>query len=175
MTSLIHRFDTSSSVLGWQPINDGVMGGVSFSRMQFDPAGHAVFAGEVSLLNNGGFASVRAPLRLGGPDTTAYCITAWGDGRTYKLNLRTDAGFDGLSYQASFTPAKGKWIQTELPLVGFSPTFRGKLLSDAPCLQPAMVTQIGLMISGRQAGSFRLLLNSIEAVGVINANVKTHG
>ena len=140
------------------------MGGVSSSQLQFDAAGHAVFAGAVSLLNNGGFASVRAPLRLGGPATTGYCIAAWGDGHTYKFNLRTDSGFDGLSYQASFTPAAGQWRDTELPLAEFSPTFRGRLVSGAPRLQPALVTQIGLMISGRQAGPFLLMLKSIEAV-----------
>lgn len=165
MADVIELFDNPSSVLGWQPINDRVMGGVSFSQMGFDPAGHAVFAGEVSLRNNGGFASVRAPvLRLGAPGTIAYCITAWGDGNTYKLNLRTDSGFDELSYQASFTPATGRWSQTELPLAKFLPTFRGRLVPDAPPLQPALVTQLGLMISDRQAGPFRLLLKSIEAL-----------
>lgn len=172
MTSLICRFDTPSSVLGWQPINDGVMGGVSSSQMRFDPAGHAVFAGEVSLLNNGGFASVRAPVRLGGLKTTAYRITALGDGHTYKLNLRADSGFDGLSYQANFTPVNGQWSQTDLPLAEFSPTFRGRLLSNAPPLQPALVTQIGLMISGRQAGRFCLLTKSIEAADAINGGIE---
>ncbi len=172
MPTLIHHFDSPSSVLGWQPINDRVMGGVSSSQMLFDPAGHAVFSGEVSLRNNGGFASVRAPLlRLGGPGTLAYCITAWGDGRTYKLNLRTDAGFDGLSYQASFTPVKGQWSQTGLPLAEFLPTFRGRVLPGAPSLQPAQVTQIGLMISDRQTGPFCLLLKSIEAAGATHRSI----
>ncbi|APW46390.1 CIA30 family protein [Rhodoferax antarcticus] len=166
MANLIELFDNPSSVRDWQPINDRVMGGVSSSQMRFDPAGHAVLAGVVSLLNNGGFASVRAQLlRLGGPGTTAYCITAWGDGNTYKLNLRTASGFDELSYQASFTPATGQWSQTELPLAKFLPTFHGRVLPDVPPLQPTLVTQLGLMISDRQAGPFRLLLKSIEAVG----------
>ncbi len=53
MPTLINRFDTPASTLNWQAINDGVMGGVSVSRMRFDLAGHAVFEGEVSLENNG--------------------------------------------------------------------------------------------------------------------------
>ncbi|HEX5697569.1 MAG TPA: CIA30 family protein, partial [Rhodoferax sp.] len=76
MTILTHRFDTPASTLNWQAINDGVMGGVSVSRMRFDSAGFAVFEGEVSLENNGGFASVRAAqLHLGGADTVAYLLT----------------------------------------------------------------------------------------------------
>jgi hypothetical protein len=54
MPALIYRFNTPASTQNWQPINDGVMGGVSVCRMRFDLSGHAVFEGEVSLENNGG-------------------------------------------------------------------------------------------------------------------------
>lgn len=165
MTNLTHRFDTPASTQNWQPINDGVMGGVSVSRMRFESAGHAVFEGEVSLENNGGFASVRASqLSLGCADTVAYRLTAWGDGRTYKLNLRTDAGFDGVNYQAVFTPAPGRWTQTVLPLASFEPNFRGRFVQGALPLRPEAVRQIGLMISDKQAGAFRLMVKSIEAL-----------
>lgn len=60
MPNLIHRFETPVSTQLWQAINDGVMGGVSVSRLRFDSTGYAVFEGVVSLENNGGFASVRA-------------------------------------------------------------------------------------------------------------------
>ena len=40
----------------WSPINDAVMGGISESRLRFDPAGHVVFLGNVSFANNGGFS-----------------------------------------------------------------------------------------------------------------------
>jgi hypothetical protein len=165
MPALIHRFNTPASTQNWQAINDGVMGGVSVSRMRFDLSGHAVFEGEVSLENNGGFASVRASrLDLGCADTEAYGLTAWGDGHTYKLNLRTDSGFDGLNYQAGFTPAVGLWTQTVLPVKAFEPNFRGRLVPGAPPLQPEAVRQVGLMISDKQAGPFRLMLKHIEAL-----------
>ncbi len=94
----------------------------------------------------------------------AYSLTAWGDGHTYKLNLRTDTGFDGVNYQAIFRPAPGLWTQTVLPVTSFEPSFRGRLVQGAPALQPASVRQVGLMISGKQAGTFRLLVKNIEAV-----------
>ena len=165
MPTLIHQFDTPSSTQDWHPINDGVMGGASLSQLRFDAALCAVFEGEVSLQNNGGFASVRTPsLKLGCPGTRAYSLTAWGDGRTYKLNLRTDAGFDGVNYQASFTPAAGHWSQTVLPVAGFLATFRGRPVQEASALRPELVTQVGLMISDKQAGPFRLLVKSIAAI-----------
>src|SRR5664279_6128413 len=159
MPTLIHFFDTPSSTQDWHPIDDGVMGGVSFSQLRFDSNGYAVFKGEVSLQNNGGFASVRtSSLRLGGPGTLAYSLTAWGDGRTYKLNLRTEAGFGGANYQASFTPTAEQWSHIVLPVAEFLPTFRGRFVQGAPSLRPELVTQVGLMVSDKQTGPFRLLV-----------------
>ena len=141
------------------------MGGVSTSRLTFDWAGHAVFEGAVSLQNGGGFASVRtSSLQLGGYATLAYSLTAWGDDRAYKLNLRTDTGFDGVNYQAVFTPTAGQWSQTVLQVTEFLPTFRGRVVQGAPALRPELVTQVGLMISDQQVGPFRLLVKSIAAI-----------
>ena len=51
-------FSTATNASAWQILNDDVMRGVSTSR--FDVTNEvAVFRGEVSLENNGGFASVR--------------------------------------------------------------------------------------------------------------------
>lgn len=165
MLTLIRSFNTPASVQDWQPINDGVMGGVSVSAMRFDLAGHAVFEGEVSLEKNGGFASVRSSqLDLGCADTVAYAMTVCGDGRTYKFNLRTDSGFDGVNYQAVFSPAAGLWTQIVLPVAAFEPTFRGRVVPGAPPLRPEAVRQVGLMIADKQAGTFRLMVKTIEAL-----------
>ncbi len=103
-------------------------------------------------------------LDLGCADTVAYALTAWGDGRTYKLNLRVDSDFDGVTYQAAFTPAAGLWTQTVLPVSIFEPRFRGRIVHGAPPLRPEAVRQVGLMISDKQAGAFRLMVKTIEAV-----------
>ena len=161
----IYHFDTPASTHDWHPIDDAVMGGVSFSRLCFDSTGHAVFEGKVSLQNQGGFASVRtSSLQLGCPETMGYLLCTWGDGKTYKLNLRNDSGFDGVNYQAAFTPAADAWNQTFLPLTDFLPNFRGRLVHGAPSLRPEDVAQVGLMISDQQAGPFRLQVKFIEAV-----------
>jgi hypothetical protein len=43
----------------WFVVSDGVMGGVFSSSMEVTSGGTGVFAGRLSLENNGGFASVR--------------------------------------------------------------------------------------------------------------------
>lgn len=155
-------FDTVAAVDGWHAIDDRVMGGVSSSRMVWDPAGFAIFTGVVSLQNNGGFASVRrATDALAAPDEMAYRLRVYGDGKRYKLNLRTDSGFDGVNYQATFAPPPGQWCDVRLPRGDFVPSFRGRVVPDAAALDSARVGQVGLMIAERQAGEFRLTIGSI--------------
>ncbi len=157
------RFDAANSVAQWHPINDGVMGGKSSSRMRLSGKGHAVFEGIVSLENRGGFASIRANTAvLAAPGIVGYRITVLGDGKRYKLNLRTDDAFDGVSYQAEFCPALAQWCTLDLPLAAFAPSYRGRLVSDAPMLDPAKVRQAGWMIAARQAGPFQLGIESIK-------------
>lgn len=154
---LLFDFGDPTAVNDWAPIDDRVMGGVSRSRMRHDPAGHAVFDGEVSLARNGGFASVRSrPGARGMPGARACLIEVRAQGQRFKLNLITDDGFDSLNYQTSFAPAAGAWETLRLPLADFHPTFRGREVLGAPALDPARIRQVGLMIADRQAGPFAL-------------------
>lgn len=164
MTSLLFDFSDPLAATLWNPINDGVMGGVSQSQLRYDPAGHAVFAGEVSFENNGGFASVRCqPMDIGRRDVTAYLLDVCGDGKRYKLNLRTDNSFDGINYQVQFQPPAGIWATCRLASADFLPSWRGRPVPNAPPLDSVRVRQIGLMIADRQEGPFALAIRSIAA------------
>lgn len=158
-------FSDPVEVARWSAINDAVMGGVSSSQLHHDPQGHAVFSGHVSFDNNGGFASVRClPRDLGRENVTGFMLMVFGDGKRYKLNLRTDNSFDGVNYQARFEPPSGIWTICRLASADFSPTWRGKPVPDAPSLDPARLRQIGLMIADRQAGPFFLAMRYILVV-----------
>jgi NADH dehydrogenase [ubiquinone] 1 alpha subcomplex assembly factor 1 len=164
MSRELFRFDTVVSVADWYAIDDSVMGGVSHSRLRHDAAGHAVFEGVVSLEKSGGFASVRSrPLDLRVSGAANYSLEVRGDGKRYKLSVRADNAFDGVSYQAGFEAPAGTWTVVRLPLSEFQPTFRGRSVPGVPLLDPAGVRQIGLIIADRQAGSFALQLRSIVA------------
>lgn len=43
MPRLLIDFADAQAVQGWTAVDDRVMGGVSRSRLRYDPAGHAVF------------------------------------------------------------------------------------------------------------------------------------
>jgi len=162
MPRVLFRFDSAASVQGWSAIDDRVMGGVSLSRLRHDAAGHAVFEGQVSLERNGGFASVRSlPQNLGLTGAVDCVVEVRGDGNRFKLNLRTDAAFDGVNYQASFAPDAGRWSVIRLPLSGFRASFRGRDVPGAPPLDAGRIQQLGFMIADRQAGAFALAVRSV--------------
>jgi hypothetical protein len=164
MARHLFDFQAAESTADWSAIDDAVMGGISASRLRHDPAGHAVFEGAVSLDNNGGFASVRSrPGELGPPGVVSYVLEVRGDGKRYKLNLRTDDAFDGVNYQAAFQTPCDQWTTVRLPISGFRATFRGRVVATAPPLDPARVRQVGLMIADRQVGTFALEVRSISA------------
>jgi len=166
MPETLFLFDRPESVAAWSAIDDRVMGGVSRSALRFDPAGHAVFSGRVSPDNNGGFASVRASVSMPpGADIDAVELVVRGDGHRYKLNLRTDRGFDGVNYQAVFAPPAGQWVTLRLTLDAFQPSYRGRAVSDAPPLRGARIEQVGLMIADRQFGAFELAIGAMRALG----------
>jgi hypothetical protein len=148
---------------GWAPIDDRVMGGISRSRLRHDPAGHAVFEGNVSLERNGGFASVRSsPAHRGIAGAQSCILEVRGDARRFKLNFLTKDAFDGLNCQATFTPDPDRWQSLHIPLAEFRPSFRGREVPGAPPLDPARIRQVGLMIAERQAGPFALAILRIR-------------
>jgi hypothetical protein len=159
---LLFDFSDPLAVDTWRPIDDRVMGGVSRSRLRHDPAGHAVFEGELSLERNGGFASVRcSPGERGHAGAEACLIDVRGAGRQYKLSLLVDDGFDSVSHQAGFAPAGSGWQTLRLPLSAFRASFRGREVPGAPPIDPARIRQVGLMIAARQAGPFALDIQRI--------------
>lgn len=160
----VFDFSRPESAEQWRSVDDGVMGGLSTSRMVHVPEGHAVFSGTLSLENNGGFASVRCmPGRFDLAEYDGVRLRVRGDGRTYRLRLRMDEGFDGVAYQASFPTEDGTWTTVDLPFTSFHPSFRGRAVPNAPALDPAKIRQIGFMIADKQEGRFTLTVALLAA------------
>lgn len=162
---MLYDFTSDEQVRQWQVINDGVMGGVSRSTFtKIEPAG-AVFAGQVSLENYGGFCSVssRQPAPVDASAFNGIALRCKGDGKTYKLTLKNDASFGGFSYQFRFAVLADEWMVVQAPFGQFKASFRGQQVPDAPALNPGVIQSIGLLIADKQAGSFKLQVEWIQA------------
>jgi monofunctional biosynthetic peptidoglycan transglycosylase len=161
MTGLIMMAIILNMIPGpWQAINDGVMGGVSSGRM-VQSADGLRFEGELSLENNGGFASVRRPIDNDLATATGVRLVVRGDGRTYQFRLRQDDRFDGIAWRAEFT-TNSDWQTVVLPFNEFIPVFRGRRVPDAGPVEPAAIRQVGFMLADKTPGSFSLEIRSIE-------------
>jgi NADH dehydrogenase [ubiquinone] 1 alpha subcomplex assembly factor 1 len=156
----------SNNHLNWQIINDGVMGGLSEGGFRINADQTADFYGLVSLQNNGGFTSVRAVLyeAISGK-FRKIIVRVKGDGKRYSFRLRTDQNFDGVAFASTFQTVSGEWTEHEFSPDDFTPTFRGRTLTNLPPLKDLQIRQIGFLIAEKQSGSFILKIDRITGIG----------
>lgn len=161
----------------WGAVDDVVMGGVSQSSIQLSENA-ALFTGNVSTDNSGGFVSVRTknfetPLNL-----SAYQgieLRVKGDGNRYKFFLRTDPKWDGVAYSYSFDTEPNTWITVSIPFNSLTPVFRAKTMDFAERLDTSKISSFQLMLSKFEydkelnpkftPGGFSLQVESIKAYG----------
>lgn len=149
----------------WGAVDDVVMGGVSQSGIQLVDK-TALFAGNVSTANSGGFASVRTrnfdiPLDLSGYEGIELRVK--GDGKRYKFFIRTETQWDGVAYSYSFDTVANTWITVRVPFADLIPVFRAKTLPNSE------------KINASKVRSFQLMLSKFEYDGALNPNFTPGG
>jgi|TARA_B100001093_G_scaffold502424_1_gene555399 monofunctional biosynthetic peptidoglycan transglycosylase len=152
----------------WRVVNDGVMGGISQSNIYLNEVSNIIFAGNVSLENNGGFASIRmgydgSQLK----ETTKFLLRVKGDGNIYKFRLNMSGSY--ANYSADFKTVKDQWMDIEIPIESFKPYYFGRS-TRAPKLKVHRVNSLGILISDKQAGNFALEIEYIIAFKVVSNN-----
>ena len=154
-------FGDRGDQLIWQSIGDRVMGGISDGSMIVSDGGYGEFSGTVRLDNGGGFASVKADLpKLDVSGYQGVELRVLGDGRTYKVGLRTSTDRQSVVYQHGFVPETEQWGRVQLLFKDFIPTWRGRSINDAPPLDLHNLRSVSLFVSERQAGTFSLKTES---------------
>jgi monofunctional biosynthetic peptidoglycan transglycosylase len=149
---------------GWVAVNDGVMGGMSASRPVVTDRDTLVFTGNISLDNNGGFASIRHVAETFDLEQgKGVMLRVRGDGKKYQFRVRTSDRFDGMAYKVDFETKKGAWLEFRFPWNIFTATFRGRTIEDAPALKAMNIRQIGFLIADKQEGPFELEIQTVEA------------
>ena len=160
---VVFDFSNPSDVNQLRPINDTVMGGISASQLQLTKEGTVLFTGNVSLENNGGFASLQSkPSRYNFTGYEGIAIRVRGDGKRYKLSLKNNTFLDSARYESAFTTEKGVWATVTIPFNTLVPTFRGRVLTNETPLDISKVKSFGLLISDKQAGPFRLEIDWLK-------------
>jgi len=165
---MVFAFDDAAEAKRWATVLDGVMGGLSTGRISTS-RGTVVFDGETSLENNGGFSSMRVDLPEGlfsGFD--AVKLRVKGDGREYRLGAKAARAMGAAGYWAPFATSKGEWIEVTIPIADLERHFMGQRLPGR--LEPEDLRSLEFYIYDKKAGSFRLEIDSIEAVRTSGAS-----
>ena len=83
-------------------------------------------------------------------------------GNIYKLRLRQNNR--RASYSCDFKSLKDKWIEIDISLEDFKPSWRGYYYNDYPDLEIEEINSMGIQISDKQEGDFKLEIKYIKAV-----------
>ena len=122
---ILFDFNKDSELSSWTVLDDVVMGGRSDGHFELNKDGHAVFHGNVSVENNGGFSSVRYSFdQIKNEDFSKIKIRLRGDGKQYQFRVKANR-FDRHSY-IYFFKTSGNWETITIPLSEMVPSFRGR-------------------------------------------------
>jgi len=160
----------------WGNLDDVVMGGVSSSNFILLEKS-ALFAGNVSTANSGGFVSLRTRNFEPALDLSAFTsmsLQVKGDGQRYKFFLRDSTGWDSLAYSFAFDTTENAWLTITIPFCQFTPVYRARSVGNAPKLNTQAIRSMQLMLSkfevdgalnpSFRAGKFALEIAQISAV-----------
>ena len=159
-TYTIFDFNSKSDIKNWRIINDAVMGGESTGSVGLNLDGHAIFKGEVSLANNGGFSSLRynfKKIKLN--NYSKVILKIKGDNKNYQFRLKSKST-NYYSYIKSFS-TNGKWQEIEILLSDMYPSFRGRKL-DKPNFSEDHIEEIAFLIGNKSNESFELLIDEVR-------------
>lgn len=144
---------------GWFIINDGVMGGLSKGSFSIDDQS-AVFRGNVSTENNGGFTMVANRFDAKSVDQfNKFRLKLKGDGKNYQFRVKSDSG-QQYSYVAEFS-TNGEWQEILIPFNSMEPRFRGRLL-DRPNFEGIRLQEVAFLIGNKKMESFELIISKIS-------------
>jgi len=162
----LELFNFSDAEPSWYTVNDDVMGGASNSLVVVDKELQRLsFSGNVSLENNGGFASTRS--QWFGYDLSAFdgiALRVLGDGNTYRLRIRTEVTGSAIAYTGLFETEADSWQEVYIPFSEMVPLYRGVVVGAAGPLDPKSIRSFGLMLADKQQGEFLLDVDWINAV-----------
>ncbi len=144
----------------WYVTNDDVMGGISTSSMIHNIAENAVFSGEVSTENNGGFAMARMRVNVKLDERKSKIVLKIkGDGKKYQLRLKPDRRIRYWYIQSFQT--NGEEQEIEIPLAKLYPSFRGYRL-NLDNFSSKTIGEIAILIGNKMNEKFKLEVEKIS-------------
>ncbi|OEK00872.1 hypothetical protein BFP97_04820 [Roseivirga sp. 4D4] len=147
----------------WMIVNDGVMGGLSRGKVEFNET-TITFSGDVSLENNGGFTSFRSPYGL--YDLSEYDkveIKYRLDGLNCALSFDQNRRFWRPNHKMPLPSTDNIWMTLEANLYELSQYQMGRETGRRMSPYNAKNTiRLGIITDSKEAGSFKLEIDYIK-------------
>ncbi len=145
----------------WRIVNDGVMGGLSSSKATIKDD-KIIFSGNVSIENNGGFASLRSPVKdYDFSEFTGLELKLKTDGKRYSISMKETSYFTGYFYTKSFETKKDEWIVVRIPFNEFKLYYFGQETNSNEKIPLNNIKEISLLIGDKQVGEFKAKIDHI--------------
>lgn len=146
----------------WRIVNDGVMGGLSSSSVSVKDD-KIIFTGNVSLENNGGFASLRSPVKnYNFENFSGIEIKIKGDGKRYSISTKETSYFTGYFYTTSFETKNDEWATVKLPFDKFKLYYFGRGMDSSKKIPLDKIKEISLLIGDKQKDTFIIEIDYLK-------------
>ncbi|MEO8232041.1 MAG: CIA30 family protein [Ignavibacteriota bacterium] len=146
----------------WRIVNDGVMGGLSSSDVSVKDD-KIIFAGNVSLENNGGFASLRSPVKdYNFEEFSGIEIKIKGDGKRYGISMKETSHFTGYFYTTTFETKNNELVTVKLPFDQFKLYYFGRGIDSSKKIPLDKIKEISLLIGDKQKDTFIIEIDYIK-------------
>jgi NADH dehydrogenase [ubiquinone] 1 alpha subcomplex assembly factor 1 len=147
----------------WRIVNDGVMGGLSSSQAYVNANNKIVFSGKISLENNGGFASLRSPIKdYNFESFTGIELKIKGDGKVYSISIKETSYFTGSFFTANILTERDKWFTVKIPFGDFALHYFGRMVKSISKIPLEKIKEISLLIGDKQEGLFEAEIEFIR-------------
>lgn len=156
-------FGTACDTCDWFVVVDGVMGGLSEGKVT-KTSESIIFKGEISLKNNGGFASYRN--QYGTYDLSSYkevTIRYKSTGQNFAFTLNNYRRFYNPNFKQELPVTNSVWKEVTLALSSFKKYRLGNLLSGHPSQEElANVIRMGFISNDKKASEFMIEIDYIR-------------
>ncbi|RKP35453.1 complex I intermediate-associated protein 30-domain-containing protein [Dimargaris cristalligena] len=176
----MYKLNTAADVDRWVVGSDKDIGGYSTAKLEITEANTGLFHGHLSQdipndakIVRSGYAAIRSKknekvmLQEAAWDTVPFrylSLRVKGDRRKYLVNISTSSFIKTDLYQHRlFLRTPGQWEIVHLPFRFFAMTNNGSFVSQHIDMYREMVETIGISLSDKQPGPFRLEIDWIKA------------
>lgn len=160
---LIVNFGNFKAGNNWIVVNDGVMGGESNSKATI-LENSLLFGGNISLENNGGFASIRSELtNVDLSNTESVTIKYRSEGKNIGLRLLKEERFYFPYLKTNLQPTNWEWATEVIQMNQFLEYRLGKETNKKLTGKDFRdIIRIGLIATDKTEGQFKIEIDYIK-------------